>query len=530
MLFRKKHKSDFILLNDHRPVWLEAVRIAGYYILFGFAWIFLSDHLASAIFRSPQLLTQVNILKGFIFVVLSALFIYSLIGPALTRLSDTRQTLLEKQEELKTLVYYDHLTGLSNRRYLYEHLPAFVQDPKRTGKALLYIDMDHIKFVNDSLGHQTGDSLIRETAKRIRAVLPPQDELSHLGADEFVAMVGFDRPDELRAKTALILEAFSKPLHTDSLDLHTSLSIGVALYPEHGQNTDELLQCADIAMFESKRRGRNRSSMFDQIMMDPIHRRMRIGEQLHSALENTEFTLMYQPQIDIKTGTVVSFEALLRWKNPVLGFVSPADFIPVAEETRQIIPIGCWVLEHACIFLAGLRKKGNRDLIMAVNISAIQLMQDDFVPVVLGILKKTSVPPENLEIEITESVMMESFDAVSGKLNYLRALGVGVALDDFGQGYSSLSYLNRLPISVLKIDKVFVDAIGGDGEDHAITGDIVRIGKKLGLNIVAEGVEKRSQVDYLLAQGCDKIQGYFYSKPLTEDDAAAYVQEQNLRS
>ncbi len=521
--FSSKKDDSFILLNDRKPVWIDALRITVLYLIFGFLWILFSDNILAFLVKDPQLITKISIAKGFLFVILSALFLYSLLAPAFARLADTEQILRESREELRVLVYYDHLTGLSNRRRLYDDLPEFLAANPIKAKALIFIDMDNIKLVNDSLGHLLGDQLILETARRIETVIPRGDRLFRLGGDEFIVLSTVSTQTEACQLAARIVDAFNIPVHFEGNSIHTSLSIGLALYPEHGHETSELLKKADIALYESKRQGKNRYILFNPSLLTGVKDRMRLGELLHKAQERNELEVFYQPQTDAVHGTVVSFEALLRWKSAELGMISPAQFIPIAEENHLIIPIGKWVLEQACFFLKKLHEQGFSDMGIAVNVSIIQLMQEDFVDTVLTALRLSGIDPNKLELEITESVLMESFSVIDKKLRNLRTLGIGIALDDFGQGYSSLSYLNRLPITVLKIDKVFVDDITGDGAERSITGNIVAIGKKMGLTVIAEGVETESQLLYLGAQHCDKIQGYIFSKPIPEAEAAAYA-------
>lgn len=516
------HHDDlpkFFLVNERKPVWKPTLRIVLSYLGFGFAWILLSDPLVNFFIKDPDLKLEINMVKGILYVILSGLIIYSLISHVLSKLSDNEQVILESRNELKVLLYYDHLTGLYNRRKLIERLPEYLKDQTDKGKALLYIDIDNIKLINDTMGHTFGDAMIAATSRRIASHLVPPDELYRLGGDEFIIMTKFNRVSEVQKKASDILALFNEPIPIESALIHATISIGIALYPHHCEDPGELLKFADIAMYQSKKNGKNRAVLYNTNMMSAINERMSIGEYLHDALIRNELEVFFQPQLDIKTRRIASFEALLRWNSQFLGKVSPDKFIGVAEETHLIIPIGEWILRKSCQFIRKLHQEGYQDLTISVNISMIQLLQENFVQTVLKILEETELAPTKIELEITESILMESWGVIRSKLDLLRARGVGIALDDFGKGYSSLSYLEQLPISILKIDKIFIDGIREANQDVSITGNIVKIGKKLGLTVIAEGVETDTQLTYLANQQCDRMQGWLFSKAIPEAEA-----------
>ncbi len=521
-------QPKFIVVNDRKPTWTMALRITVIYLIFSLIWIWGSDTLVQSMFSDPFLLKWISIFKGTAFVIISAAIIFFLVAPALHKLSDNEQVIRESRNELKVMLYLDLLTGLSNRRKLMERLPPFLNDSTNREKALLYIDVDNIKLINDTMGHLFGDALLTAIARRLSSSLRTPDEIYRLDGDEFVILTAFTSVPELTAKANSILALFEEPLSIEKTNIHSSISVGIAMYPLHGTDPHELLKFADIAMFRSKQDGKNRARLFSADMMGSIKDRMNIGEYLHGALMNNELSVHYQPQIAVSTRKVVSFEALIRWNSPVLGNVSPDRFISVAEETHMIIPIGEWVLWNACKFLKKLHTDGYTEIIMSVNISMLQLLQNDFVPMIRKILEETGIPANKLELELTESILMESWQIIGNQLDKLRELGIGIALDDFGKGYSSLSYLHQLPISVLKIDKIFIDGIHEANQDNTITGNIVRIGKKLGLEVIAEGVENEAQFEYLAVQQCDRVQGWLFSKALPELDALAYTHT-NLR-
>lgn len=525
---RDEPQQKFIIVNDRKPTWLLALRITSIYLIFSLVWIWGSDLFVQSIVSDAKILNWINIFKGTAFVTISAAIIFLLVAPVLHKLSDNEQVIRESRNELKVMLYLDLLTGLSNRRKLMERIPPFLDDSTNRDKALLYIDVDNIKLINDTMGHVFGDSLLTAIAKRLSSALRTPDEIYRLDGDEFVILTTFTSVPELSAKANMILALFEDPIAIEKTNIHSSISMGIAMYPLHATDPHDLLKFADIAMYRSKQDGKNRARLFSADMMSSINDRMNIGEFLHGALMNNELSVHYQPQIAVSTRKVISFEALIRWNSPILGNVSPDRFISVAEETHMIIPIGEWVLWNACKFLKKLHTDGFTDIAMSVNISMLQLLQNDFVSIIQRILDETGIPANKLELELTESILMESRQIIGGQLESLRKLGIGIALDDFGKGYSSLSYLHQLPISVLKIDKIFIDGIREANQDSTITGNIVRIGKKLGLEVIAEGVENETQFEYLALQQCDRIQGWLFSKALPENEALQFTRN-NLR-
>jgi diguanylate cyclase (GGDEF)-like protein len=391
--------------------------------------------------------------------------------------------------------------------------------------ALLYINIDNSKLINDTLGHGFGDAFIKGVSSRIERSLTHGEEIYRSGGDEFVILARAPNERVIKDRSDALMKLFAEPLHVNEMDIHTSISVGVAIYPGHAKSPQELMKCADIALFQAKKAGKNRVCFFSISMMAPINERMRIGEKLHGALQRGEFEIHYQPQICPESGTVASIEALLRWKNPVLGMVSPDTFIPVAEETLLIREIGSWVLRSACAFAKRLHDEGAAGLGVSVNISMVQILQEGFAGMVREAIASSGLDSSLLELEITESVLMESRSNVLAPLAELKAMGVGIALDDFGKGYSSLSYLQQLPITVLKIDKTFVDGISSKDPTASLAGNIVEIGKNLGLVVIAEGVETDDQLSFLRDRKCDKIQGWVYSKALPEAEAERFIRQ-----
>lgn len=432
------------------------------------------------------------------------------------------------EEQLKKNAYHDSLTGLPNRRALYEDFERHVSTHSLKNMALFFIDSDNFKFINDTIGHSIGDLLIKKMGERLTFLSEGNhNSIYRLGGDEFVFLAGYNCTDEVHQYARKIIDSFNSPLDIDGNTLCITVSIGIAVYPANGSNIQELIRNADIALYKAKELGKNCYVLFSDEMHEKLKERMLIEKHLRTAVENNELKVYYQPQIDVVTGAVSGFEALLRWENSELGFVPPLKFIGVAEETRLINTIGKWVLRHACSFLKKIHEIYDTHMSVAVNISIFQLLQEDFVDIVEETLNSTGLAPSSLELEITESILMESYKVISSNIARLKKSGVRLALDDFGKGYSSLSYLKQLPIDTLKIDKSFIDNIHLDKSNADLTGMIVKLGQNLGLTVIAEGVELQEQLDYLVQNGCHRVQGYLVSKPLPEDEIINFCYKWN---
>ena len=440
----------------------------------------------------------------------------------------SREKLIESEEKYAHLAYHDVLTGLPNRQSLYENASQLFSDLPVKKAALIYIDMDNFKYINDTMGHDFGDELIKQASERISTNIDDKGILYRIGGDEFVILQAIDEK-EAESLMGRILYSFRKEFVIKSNSIHISLSIGLAMYPEHGDNISKLMKAADIAMYTSKESGKNRYEIYQNSMNVAFNERMNLEKYLHVAMEKQEFELYYQPQVDLNNGKITGLEALLRWKSPELGNVSPMDFIKVAEDTHLIIPLGEWVLIQACEFLSQLHRSGYPNMAMSVNISPIQILQEDFTDKVIKILKYFNIAPMCLELELTETLLIESFENVYKKLQMLSDIGIRIALDDFGKGYSSLNYLRQLPIHTLKIDKCFIDNVSFDTESTTITRHIISMGKSMGLSVVAEGVEVQGQLDYLKKYQCDKMQGYLFSRPLPKSEIVKLVKSAGLK-
>ncbi|ABI56043.1 putative bifunctional diguanylate cyclase/phosphodiesterase [Alkalilimnicola ehrlichii MLHE-1] len=417
--------------------------------------------------------------------------------------------------------HHDLLTGLPNRALLKDRLAQALARARRGNEevAVLFLDLDRFKVVNDSLGHSVGDQLLQQVAQRLRACLREGDTLARLGGDEFTLLLPAipDRPAVERVAQKCI-DALEQPFMVHNHRLFLGVSIGIALFPEHGETLETLIKHADVAMYHVKEHGKGHYTFFDQAMGSRIDHHLNMETGLRRALEQHEFRVAYQPQVDVVSGRVTGMEALIRWQHPETGEVSPREFIPVAEQTGLILPIGEWLLRSACEEL--LRwPDGNEGLRLAVNLSPLQVHQRDFVDRVRAICDETGFPLRRLDLEITENLLMRDVESVVEKLRTLSRLGVTITIDDFGTGYSSLGYLQRLPIHALKIDQSFVHAIRENEEKGTLVETIIAMAHGLGLNVVAEGVETKRQLDYLRRLQCGRMQGFYFSYPLSGHEA-----------
>jgi diguanylate cyclase (GGDEF)-like protein len=426
------------------------------------------------------------------------------------------------EEEINKLAFFDPLTSLPNRRLMLDRLRQALSVSARSGRmgALLFIDLDNFKTLNDTQGHDMGDLLLQQIALRLTQCVRQGDTVARLGGDEFVVMIEelSDNRDDAAAQAEFIgekiLAAISQPCPLAGLDYLITPSIGVTLYSDHLQSTDELLKQADLAMYQAKSAGRNTLRFFDPDMQSVVTARVGLEADIRHGILKDQFQLYYQPQIN-REGLTVGAEVLLRWPHPERGMISPAEFIPLAEDTGLILPLGNWVLETACTQLTQwAQAEHTKHLTLSVNVSSRQFRQPDFVSYVLDLISYTGVNPKRLKLELTESLLVDNVDETTAKMIALKQIGVGFSLDDFGTGYSSLSYLKRLPLDQLKIDQSFVCDLMTDPNDAAIALAVITLGHSLGLTVIAEGVETQAQRDFLHNQGCDAYQGYLLGRPM----------------
>lgn len=455
----------------------------------------------------------------------------------LERLDQNIRERKDIENQITYLAYHDSLTGLGNRRLLKERLDAAIErsHSEDSDVAVMFLDLDRFKDVNDALGHTAGDELLIDVARRLDYCLEAmgfaseEEEgralLARLGGDEFtILLAGVEDRQEVEVLAKRILRALASPMTLRKQEVRLSASMGIALAPENADDAETLLRYSDMAMFHAKNRGGRGYEFYSDSMQEIASKRLALERKMERALENQEFELYYQPKLDLETGQVKSAEALLRWRDPLQGLVGPADFIPIAEETGAIVPIGDWVLREAVEQAVRWQEEGVPPVRIAVNVSARQLeCGGDFASKVADLLEETGLDPSLLDLEITEGAMLKDEEEVIALLENLRDQGVGLALDDFGTGYSSLSYLRRLPINTLKIDRSFIMGVDSNPEEAALVESIISMAKTLSLRVVAEGVETRKQQKFLDELGCDEIQGFLFCRPIDAAAAAEFL-------
>ena len=424
-------------------------------------------------------------------------------------------SLADANQKLVQAALHDSLTQLPNRMLLQDRMEQAIKRAKQDGRmvAVIFCDLDGFKMVNDAYGHQLGDRLLVAVAQRIGALLGPQDTFARLGGDEFVMALSVGGPDDALLLAERIVAAAAQPFQVDDAELQVSASLGIALYPNDASSERELMAHADVAMYHTKRLGRNGYTFFTPAMQVNANRQLRLLQDLRKAVEGDELVLHYQPKFDADGQKVIGAEALLRWQHPELGMLAPDMFIPIAERSGLILPIGDWVLDQACRQLRQWHDAGNHSWTMAVNLSPLQFDSPVLVETVQRIIDQHGIDPTCLTLEVTETTAMKDVDASLEVLNRLTAMGLKIAIDDFGTGYSSLLYLKRMPAAELKIDRAFVRDLERNEEDAAIVSSIVALARALNIKVVAEGVETAAQQEFLRALGCDSLQGYFLGRP-----------------
>lgn len=435
----------------------------------------------------------------------------------ITEKKEALSKLKESEKKIKNLAIIDKLTGLYNRSFFVSRLSSEIEKTEETTQnlSILFIDVDGFKSINDNLGHISGDQTLQMIAKRIKKCMDKNDIVARVGGDEFVILSSnIKQRYDIAKKAEKIMNRFKKPIYMSGYKFYITVSIGIVLYPFNGQNTEVLIKNADIAMHKAKKYSGNRYEYYTSSLHKKAREEFIIENGLRKALEQDEFSVYYQPIVDLETKKLVGAEALIRWKHPKYGYISPNKFIPIAENRGLIGAIGKWVLKTACLENKKWQAIGFPSIFVAVNISVRQLEQDDFIDTVKKILSETKLDPKYLELEITESISMENVKDRVFILKKLKDLGVRLSIDDFGTGFSSLSQLKKLCISKLKIDRSFINDINIDSNNTAIVSTIIAIAKKLNLNVVAEGVETKEQLDFLNMEKCDMVQGYLYSPPV----------------
>jgi len=472
---------------------------------------------------------------GFVAVAIGSLApeVIAVAAPVLLAIYFTYRTYLDKVQQVSSLAYYDSLTMLPNRilfnDYLNQALQLSMSGKKMT--AVMFLDLDNFKRINDTYGHGTGDALLRSVSSRLTATLRIHDRdelyetrekdavIGRFGGDEFTLLLnGIDSPRQAAQIAQRLLQAFTNPFVLDGKEVTAAASIGISMYPWDGSDADTLLKNADAAMFHAKENGRCGFQFYSQSMNEISARKMELEGDLRKALDRGELRLYYQPKVDGKTRAITGAEALVRWQHPSKGLLASAEFIPLAEESGLIRPIGEWVLSTACQHVAAWLRAGLPAVPVAVNLSSAQFRQQNLREVISRVLREASLDPHYLELEITESMITQDEDIVAGTLRSLRELGLRISIDDFGTGYSSLSRLKRLPLDALKVDRSFVFELADNPDDKAITRAIIALARTLELRVIAEGVETEEQFRFLQAQGCDEIQGFLFGRPVPEEE------------
>ena len=424
---------------------------------------------------------------------------------------------IDMEAKIKNLAYYDYLTGLPNKRLFNDRLNQCILDAPRKGKSLgvLFLDLDSFKRINDTMGHAKGDELLKMVSKRLTNTIRQSDTVCRVGGDEFLILIqDLENQSYIGNVSEKILDIFKKPFIIDNHELFVTTSIGGAIYPIDGYDVETLIKNADIAMYKAKDQGNNKFQLCTPIIKNSLVEEMKLTDSLYRALERNELELYYQPQINIISGEIIGLEALIRWNNTKLGMVNPGDFIYIAEKTGLILPIGEWVIRSACTQNKAWQNAGILNVPIAVNLSVNQFENVKIVEQITKILKETNLDPKDLELEITENIIMKQPEYIIESLKQLKQLGVTIAIDDFGTEYSSLNYIKQLPVDKIKIDMSFIRGININHKDEAIIKVIIVLAKNLGLKVIAEGVETKQQLEFLREQMCDEVQGYYYYKPM----------------
>nr|WP_281417569.1 EAL domain-containing protein [Alkaliphilus flagellatus] len=441
-------------------------------------------------------------------------------------LETANKELLLHQQKINNLAYYDSVTMLPNRLFLVETLNKYIENAsiENSRFAVLHLDLDRFKHINDTLGHNTGDKVLKLVGKRIEKLMEKEDFFARIGGDEFIILKGHINNDAETIDMAnAIIEEFNRPFEISGYQLFLTTSIGISIYPYGGENSNDLIKNSDISMYVAKGNGGNCYYVYNKALSEKQMENLILINELRQALENNELIMFYQPIIDTVKGQVVGMEALLRWNKPEQGFISPDKFIPLAEETGLIIPIGEWVLKSVCIQNKRWIDRGYNAKRVFVNISARQFQQKDFFEKIITILNETGLDPNYLGLEITETTVVQDIKYTIEILNKLKDIGVSISIDDFGTGYSSFNYLKDMKVDGLKIDRSFIGETNNNCRKRAIAKTIILLAHQLNLTVTAEGVETKEQLEFLKENDCDYVQGYYYSKPISADEFEKFL-------
>jgi len=461
-------------------------------------------------------------------IVMANIFVW-IIGLFIIYIFYIQQNRYNKKEKeyickLEELAHYDSLTSLPNRTMFFNYLDKAIEMASRDNKkfVVMFLDLDNFKLINDTHGHPIGDMLLVKIANRVNNLKREYDIFSRIGGDEFLLLLYEENISNIATFAQRVLDVFNYPFELENKQIHISSSMGISFYPKDGNSSKELFQNSDVAMNKAKALGKNNFQFFKQELNDNIKRQLHMGELLRDALTNHEFVLHYQPKIDVKTNETIGLEALIRWERPDFGLVMPSEFIWVAEENGFIKELGSWVIEKVARQIKKWRAKGYKDVLVSINVSAKQFNQKSFLDFIETSCTKKGVG-SCIELELTESLLMHDVDKMQEKLMSLKELGIKLSIDDFGTGYSSLSYLKRFPVQTIKIDKSFIDDIVTDSNDLAISESIIALANAMSMDVVAEGVETKDQLDILTKIGCKVVQGYYFSKPLSAQEVEKFL-------
>jgi len=436
------------------------------------------------------------------------------------------------KKKLEQLAFKDTLTNLPNRQLFYNRLGFEIKRTKRkknTKLALLFIDLDQFKQVNDTLGHHIGDELLKIVAQRLLSCVREKDTVARLGGDEFTVILDDISSSKICADIAAkIITEISIPIELQEKEYFLSTSIGISLCPEDTTEKEILIRNADAAMYHAKANGRGQFQFFSEAINLRNQKRRELEEDLRKAIKNEQFELYYQPQMEIVADKIIGAEVLIRWNHPQKGLISPMDFIPIAEENGMIIEIGAWVFKQACNHLQKNIRDGKQVIPIAVNLSAIQFSNKGLIDMIQSTIEQVKIPSNLIELEITESAIMKDADKAIGVIDELTKLGIRISIDDFGTGYSSLAYLKKFKVDKLKIDREFIKDLPYDKEDSVLTSTMIMLANNLELDVLAEGVETKEQIDFLIQKGCNIVQGYYYSKPLPENEYISYLLSKSI--
>ncbi len=509
------------------------IKITIAYVLSGGLWILFSNRIINMFIENKSLIASIQHIKGWIYMLITSPILYILINKFSKKSKIWSNKLKENynkiEETINRLQCYDILTDLPNRKFFINTLKIEIVKAKdnKVKIAILFIDIDNFKEINDTLGHDYGDELLKKVATLFKTFIREGDLVSKVGGDEFfVLMNNIEDYDQISSLCERLQSLLNCEISIKDKHVYTSASIGITVFPDDGNETSILLKNVDTAMYSAKYNGKGKYSFFNKSMRDVVVRYVEIEKGLRDALKNNELEIYYQPQIDIINNKIKGFEALLRWNSSELGRICPTEFIPVAEQSGLLIPMGDWIIKKVCLQNNIWKSKGYMYDTIAINLSAIQIENHKFEETLKKLIAETKIDPKFVELEITESILMKNFDNNVKLLTGIRALDVNIALDDFGTGYSSLSYLKQLPINTLKIDKSFIDNIVTNEREKAIVDGIIQLAQKIDLDVIAEGAESKEQIGLLKKMGCNQIQSYYFSKPLP----ASEIEEKFLKT